>query len=284
MKFFTRAVDRFCYKHPRFGVQNLMLYIVIANAVVYLFSSMDSTGSFIGYLRFVPSRIFAGEIWRVVTFVLIPEGSNILYVALFLYFYYFIGSNLENTWGTAKFTVYYLSGMLITVVYGFIVWLITRSALISGYVTAHYLNLSMFLAFATLYPDTQVLLFFFIPIKVKWLALLDAFYFLLVLFIYPFPLNLLPIIAALNYFLFCGGYLSGVFSPLKYRLRKYTKSPNPRAFKSKKGAPPPYSHKCSVCGRTDTDYPNLEFRYCSRCVGYHCFCEDHINNHIHFKE
>ncbi len=284
MKFFTRAVDRFCYKHPRFGVQNLMLYIVIANAVVYIFSAMDRTGSFISYLRFAPSRILAGEVWRLLTFVLIPEGGNPLFVALFLYFYYFIGSNLENTWGTAKFTIYYLTGMLITVIYGFIVWLITRSALISGYITSHYLNLSMFLAFATLYPDTQVLLFFFIPIKIKWLALLDAFYFLLVFVIYPFPLNFLPIIAALNYYLFCGGYLAGVLSPLKYHLRRYAKSPKPRTVKPKKGAQLPYSRKCSVCGRTDADYPNLEFRYCSRCVGYHCFCEDHINNHVHFKE
>jgi hypothetical protein len=243
-----------------------MLYIVIANAIVYLFSLMDTTQSFLSYLQFKPALIFTGQIWRLITFVLIPEGSNLLFVALFLYFYYFIGSNLESTWGTPKFTLYYIFGVLATIIYGLIVWFITRSNLLSSYVSAHFLNLSMFLAFATLYPETQVLL---------------------IILRYPFTvLNFLPLIAILNYYLFCGPYLSPLLAPLKYRFQKFTRgTAKPSSGKSSKsGKSAAYSHKCSVCGRTDTDFPNLEFRYCSRCAGYHCFCEDHINNHVHFKE
>lgn len=284
LRFITRAVDRFCVKHPRFGVQNLMLYVVIANAVVFLFSQMDRSHNFINYLSFMPSLIFSGQIWRLFTFVMIPEGSNILFVAIFLYFYYFIGNTLENTWGSTKFTVFYLSGILFTIIYGFIIWLITGSNITTGdLINAHFLNLSMFLAFATLYPETQVLLFFIIPIKVKWLALFDAVYFMVVLIRYPFPYNLLPLIAFLNYYVFCGEYLPALLSPLKYRFSK--RSRNYRSSSSKTSARKyPYTHKCEVCGKTDHDYPNLEFRYCSRCEGYHCFCEEHINNHNHFKE
>lgn len=286
MKPFTRAVDRFCVKHPRFGISNLMLYIVIANAVVYLFSMMDTTETFLTYMQFKPALIFSGQVWRLFTFMLIPEGSHLIFVALFLYFYYFIGTNLEHSWGTPKFTLYYIFGYLATLIYGLIVWFLTRSNLISSYVSAHFLNLSMFLAFATLYPETEVLLFFIIPIKVKWLALLDALYFMLIIFRYPFTVvNLLPLIAILNYYLFCGPYLSPLFAPLKYRLLRYTRNAKPSPGKTKKSAPrPSYTYKCSVCARTDTDFPNLEFRYCSRCLGYHCFCQDHINNHVHFKE
>lgn len=286
MKPFTRAVDRFCVKHPRFGISNLMLYIVIANAVVYLFSKMDTTGTFISYLQFRPALIFySGQVWRLFTFMLIPEGSNLLFVALFLYFYYFIGTNLEHSWGTPKFTLYYAIGFITTLLYGLIVWFVTRSNLISSFVSVHFLNLSMFLAFATLYPETEVLIFFIIPVKVKWLAILDALYFLLIIFRYPFTVvNLLPLIALLNYYLFCGPYLAPLFAPLKYRMQRYAKNVKPSAAKPKKSKESTHTYKCSVCGRTDTDYPNLEFRYCSRCEGYHCFCQDHINNHIHFKE
>ena len=281
-----RSIDRFCAKHPRFGIPNLMLYIVIANAVVYLFSMIDRSGGFFLYnLYFIPSRIFAGEIWRLITFIFIPEGSNILFVALFLYFYYFIGNTLENTWGSGRFTVYYILGYLLTVVFGLVVWLFTGSSTVTMALDAHYLNLSMFFAFATLYPDTQVLLFFIIPIKIKWLALVDAAYFLYAFIASTFPMNFLPVVAVLNYLIFCSSDLARVLSPLKYRF-----SGRRASFKSKARkvenfkASGAYVRQCSVCGRTEKDYPNLEFRYCSKCDGYHCFCIDHINDHVHFKE
>ncbi len=280
-----KSIDRFCAKHPRFGIPNLMLYIVIANAVVYVFSQIDRTGGyFLFNLYFNPSRILAGEVWRLITFIFIPEGSNLLFVALFLYFYYFIGSTLERTWGSGKFTIYYILGYLLLVIFGFIVWIFTGSSSLWA-IDAHYLNLSMFFAFATLYPETQVLLFFIIPIKIKWLALVDAAYFLFYFLTGPFPVNFMPVVAVLNYLIFCGSDLKYLLQPLKYRVSRRSVNFRSSAHKAeKKNASGAYIRKCSVCGRTDRDYPNLEFRYCSKCDGYHCFCEDHINNHIHFKE
>ncbi|MCR4771838.1 MAG: rhomboid family intramembrane serine protease [Oscillospiraceae bacterium] len=277
---FNRAVDRFCMRHPRFGIPRLMMYIVIGNAAVFLLSMMDTTGALVYYLYLSPQFILRGQIWRLITFIFVPQSGNILLLALFLYFYYFIGSSLEREWGSGKFTVYYLCGMLLTVIYTFLAALIYRNAIIfSG---AGYINLSMFFAFATFYPENRVLLFFVIPVKVKWLAYADAAFFLISMIT---ERTLLPLVGVLNYLLFCGYMLKPFFSRLKWR-----SSPDVINFRrtvrdaKRETENASYRHKCAVCGRTDTDWPDLEFRYCSRCAGYHCFCIDHINNHVHFTE
>ena len=117
----------------------------------------------------------------------------------------------------------------------------------------------------------------------KWLAIVDAVFFIFGIFSIPFPANLLPVVAVLNFVLFCGEDLLRMFGGLK---RSSSTINFQRAAKKvrREQASNLYHHKCAVCGRTDTDYPDLEFRYCSKCVGYHCFCEDHINSHIHFTE
>lgn len=260
-----------------------MLFIVIGNAVVFLFSMMDTTRLFLPFLYFSPQKILEGQIWRLITFVFVPSSTNLLYLALFLYFYYFIGSTLERQWGAGKFTIYYLSGVLLTIIYGFIAGLLTPGSMI--YLSANFINLSLFFAFATLFPENRVLLFFIVPIKIKWLALLNAAFFLFQIITMPFPLSLLPVVALLNYLVFCGEILLSAIGLLKNRVSPRTISFK-KAVKNRQAAAAgkPYTRKCSVCGRTDTDNPGLEFRYCSRCEGYHCFCVDHINSHVHFTE
>ncbi|MEG1633045.1 MAG: hypothetical protein RR314_03230 [Oscillospiraceae bacterium] len=285
MKKFMKRIDIFCYKHPRFGIPNLMLFIVIGNLAVWLFSAMDSTGLLVYNLAFSAERILNGQIWRLLTFVFVPQSGGIS-LLLFLYFYYFIGSTLEREWGAGRFTVYYLFGMLLTIIYGFVTYFITGN---SYPITADYINLSMFFAFATLFPDMQVLLFFIIPIKMKWLAIVDALYFAYEIFAklgmgYGM-MSFLPIVALLNYFLFCGDELFSIVMPRGRQQRKKTVNFKREVAKIKHETKnKPYTRKCSVCGRTDADFPQLEFRYCSRCEGYHCFCEEHINNHVHFTE
>ena len=118
MRAITNWLDRFCYKHPRFGIPNLMKYIVFGNIIVYLID-MVSSGTFSYLLSFIPYNILHGEVWRLVTFVLVPVSSgNLFFTALSLYFYYFIGSAMEREWGTAKFSVFYLCGMLLTILVG----------------------------------------------------------------------------------------------------------------------------------------------------------------------
>lgn len=283
MKSFMRKVDRFCLTHPGFGIKNLMLYIVAGNILIWIFSLMDTSSTFVAALTFNPELIFTkGQIWRLVTFVLIPTSSRPLTLLISVYFYYFIGSTLEAQWGKGKFTIYYLCGTLLNIIYGVLLWLITG---LNIGIIAYYLNLSMFFAFATLFPDTYVLLFFIIPIKVKWLGILDAVIFAYAIIATPFPINLLPVVAILNYLLFCGGWLFDYIRPARVRQKKNTINfKNAAREYNRRQAAKPYNRKCEVCGRTDKDFPNLEFRFCSRCQGYHCFCIDHINSHIHFTE
>lgn len=282
MKKLMNRIDRFCLKHPRFGIPRLMMFVVIGTLAVWLFNSMDTTGTFINMLTFSPAMVFKhGQIWRLVTFIFIPESSGI-WLVFWLYLYYFIGNALEDAWGPGKFTIYYLSGMVLSMVYSTVVWLITG---ISYGMTVHYINLSMFFAFATLYPDTQFMLFMIIPVKVKWLAIIDAVVFALGILFNSFPMNLLPIVAILNYFLFCGQWIGELFGRGKQQQKK-----NVRNFQTetrrinREMKDRPYNRKCEVCGRTDADFPNLEFRFCSRCSGYHCYCIDHINDHVHFRD
>lgn len=282
MRSFIRWVDRFCARNPRFGIAGLMKYLVLGNAAVWLLSMMDG-GAAVYYLSLTPSMILQGQIWRLVTFVFVPASSGLL-TLLFLYFYYFIGSTMEREWGTVKFNLYFFSGMLFTIVFAFAVYFISGKSL-NPYFVAEFIYLSMFFSFATYYPDMQVLLFFILPVKIKWLALVDAAYFLISVFTLSFPTNLMPLVAALNYLLFCGDVLFSELAPSRIRQHKKTVSFRREAARvraEQRGAP--YRFKCAVCGRTDADHPELEFRYCSRCQGYHCFCQEHINNHIHFTE
>lgn len=292
MRKLSAAVDRFAYNHPRFGIPNLMLYIVGANALIYLLTVFAGIGP-VSFLAFDWASIKAGELWRLVTFLFMPgyfSSRDLIWLVLFLYLYYMIGSTLEREWGTAKFSLYYLSGAVLTILTGVLMGLITGNAVMMG---ADYVNLSLFFAFAALYPETRFVLFFIIPIKVKWLAIADG-----VLFAVSALGNLLrgdilgvvtPVIALLNFFVFFWGALADEIDYCRGRVRHQT-SHQTIQFKSavrqqrKKEAERGYRHKCDVCGRTDTDHPELEFRYCSRCAGYHCFCQDHIFNHDHFTE
>ena len=279
-------IDKFCWTHPRFGVPRLMLYIVIGNVLVWLFGMMDTTRTLYELLYFDPAMFCKGQVWRLVTFMLVPEADNPLVLLIALYFYYFIGTSLEREWGTGKFTIYYFSGMLLTVLYSLVYYWLTKNRIL---VSASYVNLSMFLAFATLWPEQKVLLFYIIPVKMKYLAWLDAALFaysvVQYLLIGRIGFALVPIVAMAGYLLFFGEWLLSFISPkragekakaihFKQAARKVRREQQAQG----------YSRKCAVCGRTDADHPELEFRYCSRCAGYHCFCADHISNHIHFTE
>lgn len=286
MKSLNRAIEKFCWKHPRFGVPRLMLYIVIGNALVWLFRMMDQTGTLYSLLYFDPALFCRGQVWRLVTFILVPPADSPLVLLICLYFYYFIGSTLEREWGSGRFTIYYFSGILLTVIYSLVFFWITGNRI---QITASYVNLSLFLAFASLWPEQQVLLFFIIPVKMKWLAWVDAALFLVSVVQYLLAgyvgLALVPVIAMAGYLLFFGEWLFSFVSPRRVKQKARTVEFKKAARKvQQEQKNRGYTRKCAVCGRTDTDHPGLEFRYCSRCAGYHCFCKDHINSHVHFTE
>ena len=281
MKDPMRMVELFAYRHPRFGIPNLMRYLCIGNVGFWVLGVLLANSKLLSYIAFSAEDILNGQVWRLVSFLFYPITSGRLIGLIAIYFYYWMGSSLEKYWGTVQFNIYILLGWLAFVLFGFAVYFITG---LNVPIKGDYLYFSMLFALATMFPDTQVLAYMIIPIKMKWLAVFDA-----ALFLYEiiagwsaFPANLPPLVAVLNYLLFFGAEL--------WHRRPRGSSAETVNFRRESARVRReqrhelYKHKCAVCGRTDVTNPELEFRYCSRCAGYHCFCQDHINNHIHFTE
>ena len=287
MKKLYDGMQRFCAAHPRFGIPNLMRVIVIGNVAVYVLMLLTQANdaNALSFLTFNLNALLHGEVWRLVTFVFVPAYSSPFALLISLYFYYWIGSTLERQWGTAKFNLYYISGALLTVLGVVLASLITGNPYLTAAGTG-YVNLSMFFAFAFLFPDTTVLLFFILPVKMKWLAYLDgalfAFDIIKAIGAHNWAGVVLPIVALLNFAVF-------IWPEVHYLAARTKRQYSPKTVQYKQAVKQQekekgYHHKCAVCGRTDTDYPDLQFRYCSKCAGYHCFCQDHIFNHVHFTE
>lgn len=290
MKKLYDGVQRFCASHPRFGIPNLMRIIVIGNVAVYVLMLLTQANdaNALSFLTFNLNALLHGEVWRLVTFVFVPAYSSPFALLISLYFYYWIGSTLERQWGTAKFNLYYISGALLTVLGVVLASLITGNPYLTAAGTG-YVNLSMFFAFAFLFPNTTVLLFFILPVKMKWLAYLDgalfAFDIIKAIGAHNWAGVVLPIVALLNFAVFIWPEVHYLKERAKYQnSRKTVQFRQAQQQQAKQAQQQGYRHKCAVCGRTDTDYPDLQFRYCSKCVGYHCFCQDHIFNHVHFTE
>ena len=288
MKNLRGRFARFCFRHRDRGIPNLMMYIAIGTALVYVMSMIDNTNALYAILRFDREAILRGQVWRLFSYVLTYSAGGPAMTAISLICYYSLGRAIENVWGTFKFNLFYLTGVLMMDVYCMI---------FGGSATAGYLNTSLFLAYATMYPDAQFLLLFIIPVKAWIFALLDLILVVIGLLSNPFPYNLFSVISLANYFLFFGKDVRNVI-PMSWQanarrlFRKTTGGkkaktipfPNAGSYQaSTASVKAPYRHKCTVCGRTDLSNPELEFRYCSRCSGYHCYCQDHISNHTHIE-
>lgn len=285
MKDLRRRFNRFCFENRNKGIQNLMLYIAIGCGALNLFAMIDPSNALWYLFSFDRDLILQGQIWRLVTYPLCYSAGNLFWTFLSLFCYYSIGQAMENTWGTFRFNLFYLTGIVLMDVYCLI---------FGGQATSYYLNLSLFLSYATMYPDAQFLILFIIPIKAWVLALIDLFLVLRGL-LYPFPYNLFPLLALGNYFLFFGKDVLNLL-PVSWRInaKRAAKKATPGgktipfnkagSYQASTARPKAdYTHKCTVCGRTDVSNPELEFRYCSRCKGYYCYCEDHISNHAHIQ-
>lgn len=176
-------------------IQPFFQYIVFAMAGVYLLDLFFPGFNLIYRMSLITPLVLKGEIWRLITFLFIPPGGSILQSALTLYFYYFVGSALENRWGPRRFLVFYSIGAFAAIAAG----------LLTGFGTNQYLNLSLFFAFAVQYPEFQLMLFFILPIKVKWLALLNALYYLYGIIMGGWPIRIAILFSLLNIILFFGG-------------------------------------------------------------------------------
>ena len=214
MKNLRRNFERYCYVNRNKGIPNLMLYIVLGNAVVYLISAF--TGNYVLYnlLCFNRAAILHGQVWRLITYPLTTLSSNILFMLITLLCYYSLGTAMERQWGTLKFNLFYLSGVVLMDVYGM---------LFNCQADVYYLNMSLFLGYATLYPQAQFLLFFIIPIKMKYMALFSGALCLIDLLMGGWSTRAAVLLSLANFLLFFGGdFFRTVKQEIKYHKTRRT--------------------------------------------------------------
>ena len=278
-------LDKLERKFGRFAIPNLTVYLlagyVIGFGIMYLMPDM------IGYLTLEPALILRGQVWRIISWVLIPPTTNVISLVFLVLLYYSLGTVLERTWGSFRYNVYIFSGLLFTVIaeFGLYAYFRFRYGVemplsMIGLVSTNYITMSIFLAFAAIYPDMEVLLYFILPIKMKWMALV----YVVMAGYYFFRGGLMTKVANgstdLNFIIF---FLSSRnmkrFGPREQARKARFKRQSAPHMKYSNGA----KHRCAVCGRTELDDPCLEFRFCSKCNGNYEYCQDHLFTHEHVK-
>ncbi|MBR5421262.1 MAG: hypothetical protein IK115_08965 [Lachnospiraceae bacterium] len=303
-------------KLGRYAIPRLPMVMLITYAIGYVMQTINP--GIIDVISLNPYAILHGQLWRVISWILIPpEVTNLFFVLIMLYFYYSIGNTLERTWGTFYFNLYFFSGLLFTLIGAFCMYAYASLfqgdeialaeqyyilqtgtecpalyggnyyfCMVAELFSTYYINMSIFLAFAATYPDMQVLLMFFIPIKVKILGVIYGV--ILVVEAYDMcrssgsPLGLFVIGASLLNFL-----VFFLITRKGLRLRSPQARARQRQFRQNVRQAQDVRrtiarHKCAICGRTSDEYPDLEFRFCSKCEGNYEYCQDHLFTHKHF--
>ena len=218
-------------------------------------------------LDLVAGQVLAGEVWRVVTFLFVPPITTLIFALFFWYLFYLMGTALEHTWGTFRYNVYLLVGYLATVAVSFITPEVPS--------TNAFLQGSVFLAFAYLYPNFELLLFFLLPVKVKWLALLTWIAYFLMIAAGGWMTRLVVSASICSFLLFFGGE---ILARMRSGHRRMTFQAA-RVAGTKKRV-----HRCTICGISSETEPKMDFRYCSKCTGALCYCPEHIRNHEHVTD
>ena len=284
-------------KLEKYAIPNLTLYLIICYGIGYLMQYLVPAGY--QYLMLDPFLVLKGQVWRLVTWILIPpDSSNLFFVLITLYLYYSLGGLLERIWGTYKYNVYLFSGLLFTILGAFVLcgysvlmsaqptmytglYLLNNgSAVYFGQFSTYYINMSIFLACAASIPDVQVLLMFLFPIKVKWLGIVYGIILLVNCIQGGIATWIVVIFSLLNFLVFflrSKGKMHLSVGQIKRQQEFHQKM---RAAGQTKGIT---RHKCAICGRTELDGDDLEFRFCSKCNGNYEYCQYHLFTHEHVK-
>ncbi len=283
-------------KFGKYAIPNISLLLILCYGCGYIIQFINA--GFLNYLTLNPYAIVHGQIWRLISWIIVPPSqSNFFFVLITLYFYYSIGSSLERTWGTYRYNVYLFLGMVFTVLGSFMMmaYFYIRYTTVppeffsiaAGYFTTYYVNMSIFLAFAATFPDVQVLLMFIIPIKVKVLGIIYAIMLVAGIFTGNVCDRFAICASLLNFVVF---YLMSrnKFHMTPKQMKRHmeykrkAKQASKRAGMQYRNANGQISkHKCAICGRTELDDENLEFRFCSKCNGNYEYCQYHLFTHTH---
>ena len=285
-------------KFGKYAIKNLMYYIVMLYALGFAIMVFKPE-IYIDWLALDASAILRGQIWRIFTYIIYPPSGSLITILISLYFYYVVGSMLERQWGTFRFNLYFFTGVLLHAVAAIFIYLVWGYVLLMG---TYYLNLSMFFAFAAMFPDMKLLFMWLIPIKMKWLALIDGIYFGATIIagfcsdhismdLYQRLLDfgivankayaVMALVSLLNFLIYATTFKSVQRMSPKEVYRRKSYEHKVQQAQPLRNMP---RHKCVICGRTEKDDPDLEFRYCSKCEGNYEYCQDHLFTHEHIKK
>ncbi len=267
-------LSRLDAKFGRYAVPNLTVILIIGQVLMYVAQQLNhgpQAFDMLERIRMYPDRVLAGEYWRIITFLFDPPTSMLLFAVFFWYMLYLMGTTLEVTWGTFRYNVYLLIGYVASIAFAFGTYFAVGG--LGGMpASSGFLYGSVFLAFARFFPDFTLYIFFVLPIKIRWIAMLQwigyAYWFL----IGPWMMKAMVVASVANYLLFFG---RDIWQSMKqgHRRMRY----QARALQ----APPRIVHACRKCGITSDDAPHMQFRYCSKCDGDSCYCPEHLRNHEH---
>lgn len=274
MKWFAKLERKF----GRYAIRNLMMYIIALYAlgiIVFLYDPMV----YYTFLALDPQQILKGQVWRLVTFLIMPPGgSNIFFTLISMYIYWSLGTTIERVWGAFRFNIYFFTGVIGTIAAAFIVYAIygAGASLYLWMVGTEYINFSLFIAYAFTFPDAQFLLFFLIPIRAKILGYIEMIVYVVLFITGTLADRIMIAVSLINviWFFLMTRNLNR-FKPSEVKRR--------REFRKKVGAVPisVNRHRCAVCGKTSQDGDDLVFRFCSKCEGNFEYCQDHLYTHIH---
>lgn len=249
-------------KFGRYAIHDLTKYLVGGQGLTLFLSLVKP--AFLGALMLIPSAVLGGQWWRLLSFLLTPPAGNPIFAAFALYLLWFMGGALESQWGAFRYNLYVLIGTLMTIAAAFVFPYYPAS---NGYLIG-----SIFLAFAALFPRYEILLFFVLPVQVKWLALLTWLLYGFAFVTGGWNTRLLITAAVANFLIFFG---HDAWHQVRYGHRRIRQQARTAADRDKP------RHVCAVCGITDKSHREMDFRYCTRCEPPVAYCTEHLSNHQH---
>jgi len=260
-------------KFGRYAIHNLSAILIGCYVVGYILGLF--TPGILNWMTLEPAYILRGQVWRLITWVLIPPEELGIFTIIMLFLYYSLGTTLERTWGAFRYNVYIFSGIIFTVIGAFILYFATGQEYFGLLFSTYYINMSIFLAFAASYPNMQVMLYFIIPVKIKWMGIIYGVMIIYELINTTWAGRVVIIASLFNFIIF-------FFANRNYRRISPKEVKRKQTFKKQMhSAGSVTKHKCAICGRTDEDGDNLEFRFCSKCEGNYEYCQEHLFTHEH---
>ena len=243
----------------------LLRYYALFHVMVFLLQFINpQIGVILGFDR---GKILSGEVWRLVTFLFADSGFKGMsaFSMLFLFFMvmiaFMMSDALEGAWGVFRTSLFYYAGFIGLLAANF---LYTSPMPGSGF----FIYTSAFFAFATLFPKMEFLMFFIIPVQVRWLAILIGVFLVIGLFSQPWYIGFL-ILGFGNYILWAA------IPALRGQARVIESAGRRKKFDKNKLPEEATFHRCAACGETELSDPDLEFRMAEDGKEY---CEDHLKN------